>query len=184
MKINCEKEAVSQMAPEILIAARTAPKAKGFDNIVTYLLENAEIETLAAEMDKYAEKFGAFLLRDAENIRKSDAVIMIGLKETQSMGLNCGTCGFETCAAFKAAPKTKETPFTGPVCSVKSVDLGIALGAAAAKAKDMCLDNRIMYSAGAAACRSGMIDAECAYAIPLSASGKSPYFDRAEQKKS
>jgi Uncharacterized protein containing a ferredoxin domain len=29
---NCEKEAVVQMAKEILIAARTAPKAKGFDN--------------------------------------------------------------------------------------------------------------------------------------------------------
>ncbi|MCL2862690.1 MAG: DUF2148 domain-containing protein [Methanimicrococcus sp.] len=183
MKINSEKEAIQQMALEILITARTAPKAKGFDNITTYLLEDAEIETLAAEMDKFAEKFGAFLMRDAENIRKSDAVIMIGLKETRPLGLNCGTCGFETCAGFKAAPKTKETPFTGPVCSVKSVDLGIALGAAAAKAKDMCLDNRIMYSAGAAACQSGMIDAECAYAIPLSASGKSPYFDRAEQKK-
>ena len=184
MRINCEKEAVTQMAKEILIAARTAPKAKGFDNIVTYLLEDSEKETLAAEMDRCAEKFGAFLSRDAENIRQSDAVIMIGLNKTRPMGLNCGTCGFESCAEFKAAPKTKETPFAGPICSVKSVDLGIALGVAAAKAKDMCLDSRVMYSAGAAACQSGMIDAECAYALPLSASGKSPYFDRAEQTKS
>ena len=180
---NCEKEAVVQMAKEILIAARTAPKAKGFDNMVTYLLEDSDKEKLAASMEKYAEKLGMFFLRDAGNIRQSDAVILIGLKETRPMNLNCGTCGFETCAEFKGMKKTKETPFAGPICSVKSIDLGIALGSAAAKAKDMCLDNRVMYSAGAAACKSKMIDAECAYAIPLSVSGKSPYFDRAEQKK-
>jgi len=180
---NCEKEAVTQMAKEILIAARTAPKAKGFDNLVTYLLDDKDKEKLAVAMEKYAEKLGMFFLRDAENIRQSDAVILIGLKETRPMNLNCGTCGFETCAEFKNAKKTKDAPFAGPICSVKSIDLGIALGSAAAKAKDMCLDNRIMYSAGAAACKSKMIDAECAYAIPLSVSGKSPYFDRAEQKK-
>lgn len=180
MKINCEKEAIDQMAKEILITARTAPKAKGFDNIVTYLLENDEIEKVADEMETLAPALGAFFTRDAGNLRNTDAVIMIGLKDSRPLGLNCGACGFETCADFKTHEKTKETPFTGPICSVKSIDLGIALGAAAAKAKDMCLDNRIMYSAGAAACKMGMIDAECAYAIPLSATGKSIYFDRAE----
>lgn len=181
MRVNCEKEAVSQMAVEILAAARTAPKAKGFDNIVTYLLEGDEIEKLAAEMERLAETLGAFLIRDAENIRHSDAVVMIGLKETRAVGLNCGTCGFETCAEFKKAEKTVKTPFIGPICSLKSVDLGIALGSAAAKAKELCLDNRIMYSAGAAACQIKMIDAECAYAVPLSLSGKNIYFDRAER---
>lgn len=178
--MNCEKEAVRQMALEILAAARTAPKAKGFDNIVTYLFEGDEIETVAAAMENLAEKLGAFFIRDAGNLRNSDTVVMIGLKDSRPLGLNCGTCGFETCAEFKKAEKTKEAPFTGPVCAVKTVDLGIALGSAAAKAKDMCLDNRIMYSAGAAACKTGMIDAECAYTIPLSLSGKSIYFDRAE----
>ena len=180
MRVNCEKEAVEQMAKEILIAARTAPKGKGFDNIVTGLLEKEEINPLADEMEKLSEKLGAFFVRDAENIRNSDAVILIGLKESRPMGLNCGACGFETCADFKEAEKTKETPFIGPICSIKSIDLGIALGSAVSKAKDMCLDNRIMYSAGAAACKTKMFDAECTYAIPLSASGKSPYFDRAE----
>lgn len=180
MKINCEKEVVEQMAKEILITARTAPKGKGFDNIVTYFLEKEEIGKVADEMEKLAPTLGAFFSRDAENIRNSDAVIMIGLKDSRPIGLNCGSCGFETCTDFKSMEKTKETPFIGPICSIKSVDLGIALGAAAAKAKDMCLDNRIMYSAGAAACKMKMIDAECAYAIPLSVSGKSIYFDRAE----
>ncbi|WP_316557736.1 ferredoxin domain-containing protein [Methanimicrococcus hongohii] len=168
------------MALEILAAARTAPKGKGFDNIVTYLLEGDEIEKVAAAMEKSAERLGAFFIRDAENIRNSDAVIMIGLNESRPLGLNCGSCGFETCADFKKAEKTKKTPFVGPICSIKIIDLGIALGSAAAKAKDMCLDNRIMYSAGAAACEIGLIDTECAYAIPLSVTGKNFYFDRAE----
>ena len=180
MRVNCEKEALEQMAKEILAAARTAPKAKGFDNIITALLENDEKDILSDEMEKLAGTLGAFFIRDAENIRNSDAVVLIGLKETLPIGLNCGTCGFETCAAFKSAEKTEKTPFVGPICAIKSIDLGIALGSAAAKAKDMCLDNRIMYSAGATACKIKMFDAECAYAIPLSLTGKSIYFDRAE----
>lgn len=183
MRVNCEKEAVTQMALEILVAAKTAPKGRGIDNLVTYLLEKDDIKNLADEMEKVSEEFGAFFTRDANNLRESDSVVIIGLKDSQPVGLNCGACGFETCADFKNAKKTTKTPFVGPICAVKSVDLGIAIGSAASKAKDMCLDNRIMYSAGSAACRSKMIDAECAYAIPLSVSGKSIYFDRELKRK-
>ena len=178
MKKNCEKEAAVQMAKEILTAARTAPKAKGIDNIVTYLLENDEKETLANAMDKAADKLGAFLSRDANNVRNSDVLILIGLKDAGTSGLNCGSCGFETCIDLKNAAKPKKTPFKGPFCSIKVIDLGIAVGSAAAKAKDLCLDNRVFYSAGAVACSIKMIDADYAFAIPLSISGKSIYFDR------
>ena len=178
MKKNCEKEAVVFMAKEILAAARTAPKGKGIDNIVTYLLENDEKEILANAMNQAAEKLGAFLSRDAGNVLNSDVLILIGLKDAGTCGLNCGACGFETCAALKNAAKPKGTPFEGPFCSIKVMDLGIAVGSAAAKAKDMCLDNRIFYSAGAVACSIKMIDADYAFAIPLSLSGKNIYFDR------
>ena len=182
MKMNCEKEAVTQMALEILVAAKTAPKGKGIDNLVTYLLDKDDIKKLADEMEKQSEKRGAFY-RDADNLKESDSVVIIGLKDSQPLGLNCGACGFETCADFKNVKKMTKTPFSGPICSLKSVDLGIAIGSAASKAKDLCLDNRIIYSVGATACLLKMIEAECAYAIPLSVSGKSPYFERTEQKK-
>ena len=32
--------------------------------------------------------------------------------------------------------------FLGPQCMIKYLDLGIAVGSAAAKAKDLCVDNR------------------------------------------
>jgi len=61
---------------------------------------------------------------------------------------------------------------------MKHIDLGIAVGAAAAKAKDFCIDNRVMYSMGAAARVSGMLDADIIFGIPLSVTGKNIFFDR------
>lgn len=177
MKIDCEKEAVEQMAKEILAAARTAPKGKGADSLITALTDAEDRKRLAAEMRKQAAERGAFFERDAGNIENSDAVVFLGLKDSKPLGLNCGGCGFPTCAAFSEKEKETRT-FAGPICAIKLLDLGIALGAAASKAKDMCLDTRIMYSAGAAACVSGMIDAEIAIALPMSVSGKNIYFDR------
>ncbi len=40
------------------------------------------------------------------------------------------------------------------------------------------VDNRIMYRAGVLARALGLIDADFVMAVPLSATGKSPYFDR------
>ncbi|WNY26302.1 ferredoxin domain-containing protein [Methanolapillus ohkumae] len=181
MKVDVEKEAVLQMAKEMLVAARTAPKGKGIDSLVTYILDDNEKEILATDMEKLAEKNGAFFIRDAGNIRNSDVVTLIGLKNSKPLGLNCGACG-TNCAGFaeKKNEKSKNPPasFDGPICAVKSVDLGIALGSAVSRAKDMCLDSRILYSAGATACITKMIDAEYAFAVPLSVSGKNIYFDR------
>ena len=72
MKMNCEKEAVTQMALEILVAAKTAPKGKGIDNLVTYLLDKDDIKKLADEMEKQSEKRGAFFMRDADNLKESE----------------------------------------------------------------------------------------------------------------
>lgn len=62
--------------------------------------------------------------------------------------------------------------FFGPQCMIKYLDLGIAVGSAAAKAKDLCIDNRVLYSAGATACYFKMIDADVAMGLPLSVKGK------------
>ncbi|MCL6650529.1 MAG: ferredoxin domain-containing protein [Chloroflexi bacterium] len=58
------------------------------------------------------------------------------------------------------------------------MDLGIALGSAAKTASIFNADNRIMYRAGVAARRIGMMDADVVVGIPISATGKSIYFDR------
>ena len=59
------------------------------------------------------------------------------------------------------------------------MDLGIAVGSAVKTASLLNVDNRIMFSVGVAAIRLGLLkDCEIVLGIPLSAYGKSIYFDR------
>ncbi len=180
MILNPESEVLETLAQTILLAARTAPKAKGVDDIITALAEKEDIEVLASAMEKLADKKGAgfvFLKRDAANLRNAGAAVLIGVKTSGAAGLNCGACGFETCTEMLNRQKV-EVDFKGPNCMLKYVDLGIAVGAAAAKAKDFCVDNRVMYSVGAAARVSGLLDADVIFGIPLSITGKNIFFDR------
>jgi uncharacterized ferredoxin-like protein len=122
-----------------------------------------------------------FFRINAGQVRKSDATVLIGVEGRKALGLNCGGCGFGTCAemtkAVKAAKKGK-TPYAGPNCVLKISDLGIAVGSAVKTAGIHNVDNRVMYSAGVAALQSGMLKGcSAAYGIPLKASGKNIYFD-------
>ncbi len=58
------------------------------------------------------------------------------------------------------------------------IDLGIALGSAVKTASIHNVDNRIMYRAEVVARKLGMIEGEVVVGIPLSVTGKSPFFDR------
>ena len=85
-------------AKQIMTAARTAPKGKGIDILEIITITEREIEILSQEMKKLSEETGLkFLMRDSENILSADALILIGTKE-QKQALNCGYCGFPTCA--------------------------------------------------------------------------------------
>ena len=94
---------------------------------------------------------------------------LVGTRE-KAQGLNCGHCGFATCG--------ERTP--GVPCEVNSVDVGIALGAAVSRAQAFGVDTRIMFSAGLAAQQLSLLGEGVGqvYAIPVSISSKSPFFDR------
>jgi uncharacterized ferredoxin-like protein len=68
----------------------------------------------------------------------------------------------------------------GGTCSFNAGDLGIALGSAVSRLADWRIDNRIMYTVGMAAKELEILgpQVELIYGIPLSITGKSPYFDR------
>ncbi len=68
----------------------------------------------------------------------------------------------------------------GGRCAYISIDIGIALGSAISVAADRRIDNRVMFSIGRAAMELDFFEQEVcqAFGIPLSATGKSPYFDR------
>ena len=169
-------EHVLDVARQMMTAARTAPKGKGIDIIEIAMVTGDDLKVLSDKMVAMVEEHGMkFFLRDAANILQAECVIIIGTRE-QAQGLNCGHCGYPTCAG---RPE-------GVPCAVNSVDVGIAIGSACATAADLRVDTRVMFSAGLAAqqlewlprCRS-------VYAIPVSASTKNPFFDRKpkEEKK-
>ena len=164
------KELVMQAAGQMMVAARTAPKGKGIDIIEMALVSGEDKSRLAVEMQKIGTgNDWMFFLRDAENIILADVVMIIGTKQ-QVQGLNCKYCGYRTCEA-------KPTEVS---CAINLVDLGIAIGSACAKAADLKVDTRVMFSAGFTAQSLKMLGEDCGYvmAIPVSATSKSPFFDR------
>ena len=162
-------EHVINIARQMMTAARTAPKGKGVDIIEVALVTGDELQQLSKTMVQIAEETGMkFFLRDANNILQAECVVIIGTHE-HAQGLNCGHCGFPTCAG---RPE-------GVPCAINSVDVGIAIGAACATAADMRVDTRVMFSAGLAAQRLNCLEGcRSVYAIPVSASSKNPFFDR------
>ncbi|MFV0546033.1 MAG: ferredoxin domain-containing protein [Bacteroides sp.] len=162
-------EHVLHVAKQMMTAARTAPKGKGIDIIETIIITDGEIEQLSAKMIAMVEEHGMkFFLRDADNILQAECIMLIGTRE-QTQGLNCGHCGFATCAARSE----------GVPCALNSIDLGIAIGSACATAADCRVDTRVMFSAGLAAQRLGWLkECKMVMAIPVSASSKNPFFDR------
>ena len=168
-----EMRAVLDAAARICAAARTAPKAKGEDYIVTLVLTDNDKDALADAMERYGEKMGAkFFIRDAGNVRTAQAIVLIGAKEGQR-GLNemCRYCHKENCADCNQ---------TNSLCAMDAVDVGIALGSAAATAADLRMDSRILFSAGRAAIGEKLMgeDVTLVFGLPISVSGKSPFFDR------
>ncbi len=169
---------VMQVAAMMELAAKTAPKTKGEDFIKTRVLSGNELSELAAAMVKFGveRKKGNFD-RDAAGVAASQAVVLIGAKDAATAGLNCGACGFGSCAELKAAPPV-DGEFRGPICAYRHLDMGIAIGSAVKTAQMFNVDNRVMYRTGAAARAMGLVDWDYVMGIPLSAGAKNIFFDR------
>ncbi|MBP2655493.1 MAG: hypothetical protein H6Q73_3062 [Firmicutes bacterium] len=167
-----EERAVERVADLMCIAARTAPKAKGVDNLETMIVKAREKDQIAEEMRRIARESAAPTFeRDATNIDKAALVVLLGQAVTPLGVAPCAFCGFENCSAC-----TK----SGGRCAISVGDLGIALGSAVSVAALHHVDNRIMYTVGRAALNLELFgnNVQVVYGIPLSISGKSPFFDR------
>ena len=162
-------EQVLQVAQQMMTAARTAPKGKGVDIIEVAMVTESNIRILSDTMKQMYEDNGfKFFLRDADNILQAECVVLIGTRSLPQ-GLDCGHCGYEHCGDRKK----------GVPCAINSVDVGIAIGSACAKAADLRVDSRVMFSAGWAVERLDLLkNCRQCIAIPISASSKNPFFDR------
>lgn len=181
--MNGEDEGLRAAVSLMALSARTAPKGKGMDSIVTRIVLRDALPVLAAEMTAFGEKNNlGFFLRDAGNVAAAGACLIIGIRGQETLGINCQGCGYPSCAAMAEACRERKeaiTPFSGPNCVIKMADLGIAVGSAVKSASIHNLDNRVMYSAGVAARSLGMVPGcSVAYGIPVSATGKNIFFDR------
>ena len=169
----CERSAVLHTAELMCAAARTAPKTRGMDHIAVCVLTGEEKDALADRMEQLAEPLKRpFFVRDANNVRQSLAVVLIGTRlKVHGLDESCKYCGFDNCAACTRA---------GAVCAYDNIDLGIAVGAAVTVAADHRVDNRVMFSAGRTALDMNILGEQVhnILGIPLSVSGKSPFFDR------
>lgn len=155
------RKGLLQVAELMAVAAKTAPKAKGVDNVTTLVLDSREeVERLADAMDSLSKEYGEFMARDAESVRRSDAVFLIGVKVVST--------GLKTYRGYRTDVDT----------TMALVNLGIALGSAVKIASLLNVDNRIMYSIGIATQELRLLEADYVLGVPLSAKSKSPYFDR------
>lgn len=178
---EAEREAILEVARLMAVSARTAPKGRGLDSIKTLIVHgDDELERLAKAMGERPEDDPSswFFKRNAEDVRKSTAVLLIGVTgepKRIEQPLNCGACG-HNCQAILKAKKIDTGDARGPMCLFQGIDLGIALGSAVKAASDYNVDNRMMYSIGAAARKLKLLDADFVVGIPLSVTGKNIYF--------
>lgn len=177
-----ETQQVVEASKLMLISTRTAPKTAGVDDVLTALVTGGEKLALAADMERVGsdrKNDTAGFVRDARNVRDSAAVLLVGVRAAKNAGLNCGSCGYADCNEFNKAERRRGNDFVGPSCALKLLDLGIALGSAVKTASILNLDNRVMYRIGVSAMRLNLLPgADIIIGVPVSARGKSIYFDR------
>jgi uncharacterized ferredoxin-like protein len=167
------RDALLDVAKKMMLAARTAPKARGVNHMEMCLATGDSIPLLAKKMKEIGEKQGqSFFIRDAENLSGTEVVFLIGSRIRPLNLKVCGMCGFGNCETKDAHPLVP--------CAFNTGDLGIAIGSAVSVAADHRVDNRIMYTIGQAALELELFDQaiKIIYGIPLSATSKNPFFDR------
>ena len=104
--MTTESDTVKTVADLMAIAARTAPKAVGIDSIGIEVVTGKELAKLAREMEKIGDAMGVdFFKINGEQVKNSDACVLIGVAGRIALGANCGGCGYATCADMAKAVK-------------------------------------------------------------------------------
>jgi uncharacterized ferredoxin-like protein len=185
--------ALRQVAQLCAVSAMTAPKSGG-----QLFLKGAKpfIETVIVEERDTLSQLAEWLrargtklkepiwFRDADTAEKLDLVLFIGLAKWYPPVYDCGACGYATCAEFlRAAPAhhtegAEDWEFPGPICQLRCIDLGIAVGSAAKMASLNNVDARCQTRIAAAARHLGIIQADLAVALSMSVSHKNIFFDK------
>jgi uncharacterized ferredoxin-like protein len=186
-------ETVVQVAKLMAGAAITAPKSGGqlvlagkhnFMETVVVVDADARAELAGWLRARGAERRETIWFRDADVAEAVDAILFVGLRpDWYPPNYDCGACGYSTCAEFLHVTKplrddSTELEFSGPVCNLRDIDLGIAVGSAARTASLHAIDCRCQTRVAVAARKLGVISADHAVALSLSMTHKAIGFDR------
>ncbi len=186
-------DAVRNVARLCAVAAITAPKSGGQlflkgskPFIETVIVEDKDtLNRLAEWMRAQGTRLKeAIWFRDADAAEKLDLVLFIGLAKWYPPVYDCGACGYGTCAEFLVAAEKHRTAeaqkwqFAGPICQLRAVDLGIAVGSATKVASMHNVDCRCQTRIAGAARHLGVIEADLAVALSLSVTHKNIFFDK------
>ncbi len=188
------EHAIHQVAELCAVAAMTAPKSGGQlflkgskPFIETVIVDDKDVlHKLAVWMRERGNRLKAPLwIRDADTAEKLDLVLFIGLAKWYPPLYDCGACGYGTCAEFlraagsyQQAEGSEDWEFAGPICQLRAIDLGIAVGSAAKIASLNNIDTRCQTRLAGAARRNGVIQADLAVALSMSISHKNIFFDK------
>jgi len=185
--------AIKNVAQLCAVAAMTAPKSGGqlFLKGSKPFLETVIVDDrntlgrLASWLrERGAKVSNPLFFRDAETTEKVDLILFIGLRKWYPPMYDCGACGYGTCNEFlRAAPDhhtepSKDWEFPGPICQLRCVDLGIAVGSAAKVAGMNNIDTRCQTRVAAAARHLGVIESDLAVTLSMSVTHKNIFFDR------
>jgi uncharacterized ferredoxin-like protein len=186
-------DALRHVAKLCAVAAVTAPKSGGqlflkggAPFVETVIVEDKPTLKQLADWlrERGKRQREAIWYRDADTAEKLDLVLFIGLAGWYPPQYDCGACGYATCAEFLQARPAHRTEmaadweFAGPVCQLRAVDLGIAVGSAAKTASLNNIDSRCQTRIAAAARHLGIIKADLAVALSMSVTHKNIFFDK------
>lgn len=188
------QDGLRHVAELCAIAATTAPKSggqlflKGSAPILEIrLVDDRESLKRISDWirDRGAKRGDSIWARDAETALKTDQILFIGLAKWYPPVYDCGACGFPTCAEFMNAMPAQRNKvdaddweFAGPICQIRCIDLGVAVGSAAKEASGHGVDTRCQTRTAAAARHLGIISADLAVGLAMSVSHKNIFFDR------
>ena len=170
--VQIQEETARQQVQALMNRMLTAPKARGMDDVRIVYVDGDDKAALSAYLRRHGEeKRKPGLVRNAANVDKAVAVVVLGARP-MFMDLDCEMCGAPSCDEARAGNLN---------CVYPVADLGIAVGSGVGMAAEQGLDNRVMYSIGLAALRTGLFgdpSIRCALGIPFSVSSKNVFFDR------
>lgn len=151
----------------IAVAANNSPTSPDGSFIDISVLDDAEKEMLVEEMYQMADERGdETYTSKGEEIEDSDRIILIGLDKHKGLGIDCKSCGYESCEQMEQDDKKKDI-FEGPNCLFRVIDIGTSLGYALQNAEKNDVNAKISLKGGLAAKNLGLSTSKLCLAIQI-----------------